>query len=97
MEGLKNPTDKKLLILFASSDLYTEKIRKRLELTKVVVEKNNIKFDEYRPQGSTKLSQMLNLLSFGGYLSLYLAFLYKQNPSVIPWVDFFKAELEKNV
>lgn len=95
MEGLKNPTDKKLFILFITSDFYSDKLKKRLELTKDVVEKNGVDFDEYKPAGSTKLSQMLNVLSFGGYLSLYLAFLYKQDPSLIPWVDYFKEQLAK--
>lgn len=95
MEGLKNPVDKKLFMLFISSDFYSDKLKKRLELTKDVVEKNGVIFDEYKPSGSTKLSQMLNVLSFGGYLSLYLAFLYKQDPSLIPWVDYFKEQLTK--
>lgn len=93
MEGLKNPNDKKLIFLFLSSDLYSEKLKKRVELTKDVVEKNGISFEEYMPEASSKLSQMLNALSFGGYLTLYLAFLYGQDPSLIPWVDYFKEQL----
>lgn len=95
MEGLKNPTDKKLFILFANSEFYSDKLKKRIELTKDVILKNNIPFDEIKAKGSSKLSQMLYILSFGGYLSLYLAFLYGQDPSVIPWVDYFKEQLEK--
>lgn len=95
MEGLKNPTDKKLFFLFLSSDLYSEKLKKRVSLTKDVVEKNGVKLAEYKVSGSSKSSQMLNALSFGGFLSLYTAFLYGQDPSVIPWVDYFKEQLEK--
>ncbi len=95
MEGLKNPADKKLFVLFIDSNLYSDKIRKRAKLTQDVVGKNNIIFDEYKPSGTSKLSQMLNVLSFGGYLSLYTAFLYGQDPSLIPWVDYFKDELGK--
>jgi glucose/mannose-6-phosphate isomerase len=95
MEGFKNPVDKKLFVLFLSSDSYSEKLKIRLELTKDVVGKNNVEFSEYKPKGSSKLSEMLNVLSFGGYLSLYLAFLYKQDPSLIPWVDYFKEQLVK--
>lgn len=95
MEGLKNPADKKLFVLFLSSDLYSDKLRKRVELTKDVVGKNNVLFNEYRTQGSSKLSQVLNVLSFGGYFALYLGFLYGQDPSIIPWVDYFKEQLEK--
>ncbi len=95
MEGLKNPIDKKLNFLFINSDFYTEKLRKRIELTKNVVGKNGVRFKQYKAGGSSKLSQVLNVLAFGGYFSLYLAYLYKQDPSVIPWVDYFKHQLEK--
>lgn len=95
LEGLKKPADKKLFVLFISSDLYSHKLKKRQELTKDVVEKNGATLDEYRPEGSSKLSQMLNVLSFGGYLSFYLALLYKEDPSIVPWVDYFKEQLAK--
>lgn len=95
MEGLKNPSDKKLVVLFLESDFYSEKIKKRVEVTKDVVGKNNVFSASYQAQGSSKLSQMLNVLSFGGYLSLDLAILYGQDPSVIPWVDYFKEQLSK--
>ncbi len=95
MEGLKNPSDKKLYFLFISSGFYSDRMKKRVELTKDVVEKNNVKWGEYQPSGSSKLSQVLNVLSFGGFLTYYLAMLYGQDPSVIPWVDYFKEQLEK--
>lgn len=95
MEGLKNPPDKKLFVLFISSDIYSDKLRKRVELTKDVVERNSVEWGEYQPSGSSKLSQVLNVLSFGGFLTYYLAMLYGQDPSVIPWVDYFKEQLEK--
>lgn len=95
MEGLKNPENKKLFFLFLSSDLYSDKLKKRVELTKDVIEKNGVEFNEYKAAGSSKLSQVLNVLLFGGYVSLYLAYLYNQDPSVVPWVDYFKKQLEK--
>lgn len=93
MEGLKNPADKKMGVLLLNSSLYPPIIQKRLKLTKDVVQKNSVAVAEYTPFGSTKVSQILNTLSFGGYLTLYLAFLYGQDPSVIPWVDYFKKKL----
>ena len=95
MEGLKNPPDKKLFVLFLSSDLYSDRMKKRVELTKDVVGKNNVLFDEYKASGSSRLAQVLNVLSFGGYLTYYLAIAYGQDPSVIPWVDYFKEQMEK--
>jgi glucose/mannose-6-phosphate isomerase len=95
MEGLKNPQDNKLAVLFVNSDMYSDKIKKRMELTKDVVAKNNVSVLNYNPAGTTKLAQSLSVLSFGGYLSLYLALLYGQDPSLIPWVDYFKEQLSK--
>lgn len=96
MEGLKNPQDKKLITLFLVSNLYSDSIKKRIDLTKDVVGKNGISTLEYQADGDGKLAQMLNVLSFGGYLAIYLAFLYGQDPSVIPWVDYFKEQLAKS-
>lgn len=96
MEGLKNPKDKNLAILFLDSNLYSEIIQKRIKLTKEVVSKNGVPYLEYKVIGDTKLAQSLNVLSFGGYLTLYLALLYGLDPSLIPWVDFFKENLHKS-
>ena len=93
MEGLKNPTDKKLKALFLTSDLYSDKHKKRFELTKDVVSQNSVETLEYKASGETKLAQVLNVLSFGGYLTFYVALLYGQDPSLIPWVDYFKKKL----
>lgn len=95
MEGLKNPTDKKLVTVFIDSDFYSGKLKKRFNLTKDIVERNGVNSIIYKAEGKSKLSQMLNVLSFGGYLSFFLAMLYGQDPSLIPWVDYFKNELAK--
>ena len=95
MEGLKYPTSNKLAALFISSNLYTDRLKKRIELTKTVISKNNIEVLEYNALGETKLQQMLTVLAFGGYLSLFLALIYDENPSLIPWVNYFKEELNK--
>ncbi len=94
MEGLKYPT-KDIVALFFNSALYSEKIQKRVSLTKDVIEKNGLSVLEYDIKGDSKLAQMLNVLSFGGYLSLFLSLLYKEDPSLIPWVDYFKDQLKK--
>lgn len=95
LEGLKNPKEKKMKMLFIDSSLYSQKIKKRVELTRDVVFKNQVEYEEYKPIGETPLSQILEVLSFGGYLTVYLAFLYEIDPSIIPWVDYFKEQLTK--
>lgn len=95
MEGLKYPSDKKLKALFLESELYSPIHSKRVKLTQDVMGKNNIDFVIYKPDGSSSLSQVLTTLSFGGYLTLYLGLLYGEDPSLIPWVDYFKQQLAK--
>jgi glucose/mannose-6-phosphate isomerase len=95
LEGLKNPTERKITALFLDSDLYGEKISKRVVLTKDVVKKNKTPVLEYRLTGNSKFAQSLEILAFGGYVTFYLAILYGQDPSLIPWVDYFKEQLAK--
>lgn len=95
LEGLKNPADKKITVVMLNSSLYSDVIKKRVTLTQDVINKNNIPLITFDAKGSNALSQVLYTLSFGSYVSVYLAFLYNLDPSLIPWVDYFKAELAK--
>ncbi|MBI2036326.1 SIS domain-containing protein [Candidatus Microgenomates bacterium] len=95
MEGLNNPKERILIFLFLQSNLYSPVIQKRFELTKEVIGKNNLEVIDMPVLGNNKLEQMLYGISVGGYLTFYLAILYGQDPSVIPWVDFFKEKLAK--
>lgn len=96
MEGLKNPTDNKLVGLFLDSDLSNNKIRQRTKLTKEIVDKNSIPYYSVEAVGNDILTQSLYLISFGGFLTFYLSMLYGLDPSLIPWVDYFKEELSKS-
>lgn len=93
MEGLKNPAGKKLKAILLTSDYYEPKHQRRMELTADVVQQNGMPYVEYTAAGSSRLSQVLNVLAFGGYLTLYLGLLYGQDPSLIPWVEYFKEKL----
>lgn len=97
MEGLqfpkKNPQN--LIFLFFNSHLYSKRIRQRFRLTIDVVKKNNIKAKEINLKGNSKLTQVLELMVLGSYFNFYLAMLNNINPAPIPWVDYFKKELNK--
>ena len=96
MEGLLYPKERILKFLFLNSSLYAAAIKKRFELTKDVVSKNNIEIVNIEILGDTPLAQTLYGLSFGGYLTFYLGILYDQDPSLIPWVDYFKQKLSES-
>lgn len=94
MEGLVHPKVRILTFLFLRSSLYSPIIKKRFDLTKDVIEKNNVQVFDIEVKGETKLEQMLYVLAFGGYHTFYLGIVYKQDPSLILWVDFFKEKLK---
>jgi glucose/mannose-6-phosphate isomerase len=96
MEGLKYPKDKKLSMLILNSSFYEKRIAKRVALTVDVVSKNNLPVITFDAIGKTPLSHMLTVLAFGGYITVYLGLLYGEDPSLIPWVDYFKQELAKD-
>ncbi len=93
MEGLKNPPERKLYGIFFNSNLYPEKIVKRMSLTNDVVEKNGVSTYLYDLNSENRIEQSLELLLFGGYVTFYLGILYGLDPSLIPWVDYFKEKL----
>jgi glucose/mannose-6-phosphate isomerase len=97
MEGLQYPIHNDTVLLFVpiSSQLYDTHNQKRLKLTEEVLTKNKIAFREHIMTSSTKLEQAFEMLVFGSYTNFYLAMLNHLNPSPIPWVDWFKAQLKK--
>lgn len=97
MEGLQFPESNPDNILYISiqSDLYDMHNQKRINLTQQVLEKNKVEYREFVLTRQTKMEQAFELLMLGSYTSFYLALLHNQNPTPIPWVDWFKSELKK--
>lgn len=98
MEGLAFPKTNKenLIFVFFESDLYSNQVQKRFEITKDVVRQNNIKFITHKLKGTTKAQQGFELIQLGGYVSYELALLNGVDPGPIPWVDYFKEQLSRN-
>ena len=97
MEGLKLPTavTSKIKFLFFNSNMYSERIAKRFEITEKVLKKQGIKFIDYYITGKSELLASLEILLLGSWVSYYLTILNEQNPTAIPYVDYFKKELDK--
>ena len=97
MEGLQFPALNQTNLLFVTthSSLYAKNNQIRMTLTEEVIEQNHIEHRSIELKASTKLAQAFELLVFGSYTSFYLAMLYGKDPSVIPWVDWFKAQLKE--
>lgn len=99
MEGLMFPLENKniLKFLFVKSNLYSQKNLLRYNVTQKVLEKNFISYIEYETKGDSKLSQIMDVLVFGSWVSFYLGMLNNVDPTPIPNVDFLKSEMAKEI
>lgn len=97
LEGLKFPTVNKsnLIFIFLESSLYHPKNQLRYKITQDVVTKNKVKYVLYQATAPDRLSQAFEVIAFSSYVTFYLAMLNNVNPNLIPWVDYFKAQLKK--
>ncbi|NCN07791.1 hypothetical protein GW933_03845 [Candidatus Falkowbacteria bacterium] len=97
LEGLKLPNliTSKIKFLFFNSNLYSDIIKKRFYVTEKVLKNQKIKFIDYSINSDSKLLTALEILLLGSWTSYYLTILNGQNPTAIPYVDFFKKELAK--
>jgi len=81
-------------LLLASTD-YGERIAKRFMATKKILNRKSIASFTVTAEADGAISQALEILAIGGFVSFYLAMINGKDPAEIPWVDFFKAELKK--
>lgn len=95
MEGLQFPSDQNTVFLTLNSPIYSPKNKKRTELTLEVFKQNGRENIEYMTSGQTVYDDFLETLLYGSYLTLYLAFRLDQDPSVNPFVDWFKLHLSE--
>jgi len=97
MEGLQFPKllKKHSLFLFIESSIYDQRNFKRLQLTKEVVKKSNFQTESISLSGYSALTQTMELIQLGSFISFYLAMLHGVDPGRIPWVDYFKKKLKE--
>lgn len=97
MEGLTFPKEqiKAMTFVFVESSLYHPRVKKRYPLTEQVVKKNGAKSLRIAVEGKTPLEQAFALIQLGGYVTAEMARIKKVNPEAIPWVDWFKAQMQK--
>lgn len=93
LEGLSFTDHDEHLFVFIESSLYTPRVQKRFSVTKSVLKKYNHRFFSYKCTEKTVLSQSLEILVLGSYVSFYAAMLENIDPTAIPTVDYLKKEL----
>lgn len=101
LEGLVKPKkiSKQTTVIILSSPNMDEKIANRIKVTKKVLDKigiDHLTIDTGRKcEEAGRLTETLQILSVGSWVSFYLAMINEVNPAEIPWVDYFKKELAK--
>lgn len=97
LEGLKYPSSNKknLYFIFFFSNFYFSRNQKRLKITEKVLDGYKIKYKQIKLKGKNKLIQVFEVIQLGAYIAFYLSMLNNLDPSLIPWVDFFKKEMKK--
>lgn len=97
MEGLEFPHDnpEKVFFVFFESELYTDKIKKRIAITKDVLTKQGIHHTSIAEKGGSPLGQALIAMLYSMYLAYSLSMVHEKDPSDIKWVDYFKEQLGK--
>lgn len=97
LEGLLHPETlhQNAVFVFFNSHCYSDPIKKRLPITKDVVDKQHVLTQVIDLTGPNKISQVLEAFTLSGFTTFYMAMLYDADPVAIPWVDYFKAELAK--
>lgn len=97
IEGLSYPTAgmRQLAFVFIESRLYSERLRRRLALTKQIARKMRRITLGFVPTTPSPFGEALEVVQFAGYTTFYLAMLNQVNPGLIPWVNYFKKHLAK--
>lgn len=94
--GIDHPDDLllKMAGVFITSQRYDHpRVRLRHELTFKLCLQNAIMADTFQPEGESLLAQMMHAIQYGDYLSYYLAIAYGADPTAIPSILAFKAQL----
>lgn len=97
LEGLGFPegVSERLYFIFLQSENFSKRVRQRYEVTKKVLDKQKIDHMTFVPDQKMVLGEVFEVLVFGSWVSYYLAYLNGIDPAPIPFVSFFKEELDK--
>jgi glucose/mannose-6-phosphate isomerase len=89
----KQPTDKPYAVIDLRSNLEHERIQKRFEVSARLLSGMRPEPQVVEAQGETLLEQLMWLMAFGDFVTLYLAILNGVNPAPVDLVEKFKKEL----
>jgi len=93
-QNLSDVSQKFILIIF-KDELFSEKIKTRIAATVNLIQDSFDAVTEIKVEGNSLLAKALSTIYLGGIASVYLALLYKTDPTPVERISALKAELEK--
>ena len=97
LEGIKMPVDASTgaFAMFLLAQGYSERIAKRMDLTRQAYMLEGVSTDFYMARGKSRMAQMWTALQFGDYVAYYLAIAYGVDPTPVEALESFKKDLQK--
>jgi glucose/mannose-6-phosphate isomerase len=92
-EGDKDLLSKMEIVILRSPD-ENDRIKKRIDITKSLIEDVVSGVTEIWPKGESALERMLYHIMFGDYVSAYLAILNQKDPTEIDFINALKDRLK---
>lgn len=96
LEGLSFPKNnpENIMAVFFTSDKYHPEVKKRYGLTESVFTKQKIMTVAIPAKGPNVFFESMYLVQLSSYISFFMSQLNGIDPGPIPWVDFFKSEID---
>jgi glucose/mannose-6-phosphate isomerase len=85
----------KTRVILLRSPLFNRRIALRYEITAGLLQQAGVAYEYLDAEGKSALAQMVSLVSYGDYVSYYLAILYQVDPSPVKVISYLKEKLEK--
>jgi glucose/mannose-6-phosphate isomerase len=90
-----HPVDKPYAVIDLRSSFEHERVQKRFDLTAKLLSGRRPAPHVVEAQGDTLLEQLIYMMTFGDFVSLYMGLLNGINPTPVELIEKFKVELAK--
>lgn len=93
--GLPGANDRSFQVIYLRDRDDHERIQRRMDITKKIIEQTGNPIIEVWSQGESLLTRMFSTIFLGDMASVYLAILNGVDPTPVAKIDFLKNELDK--
>lgn len=95
--GYANPPElrQRLFVISLRSGYDHPRVGVRFDVTAELLGEQGIPHEVVWARGESRLAQMLSVIHFGDYVSLYLAYLYGTDPSPVDAISYLKEQLAR--